>query len=207
MEEPQTRTRPRGRPREFDLDRALDAAVRVFWSKGYEGASIRDLTEAMGIGRPSLYAAFGDKRGLFLAVIDRYAATHGRRAFRALLTDSDSRRAVEAFFDANIRCATEPGLPRGCLIATVATDAAETDEALRDKLATMFARTDAAIAERFRRDQQRGDLAPDRDPEALARMVHSVTHSLRVRARAGAGAAELAAIADAFLQVLFPAPP
>ena len=75
--------RPRGRPRSFDRDESLDAAVLVFWKKGYDGSSIQDLTQAMGINRPSLYATFGNKRDLFMQAIDRYAATHGNRAFSA----------------------------------------------------------------------------------------------------------------------------
>jgi AcrR family transcriptional regulator len=206
MEREQTKKRPRGRPRSFDRDEVLDAAVMVFWEKGYEGASIGDLTEAMGIQRPSLYATFGNKRDLFIAAIDRYAATHGRGSFDPLRNDPDTRSAVATFFDTNIRRATERGKPRGCLIACVATETAETDAALRKKLSGMYTRADASIADRFRANQEEGSFPAQHDPDALARMVHSVIHSIRVRARAGASRKELTAIADDFMTVLFPAP-
>ena len=201
----ETGKRPRGRPRSFDRDQALDAAVLVFWDKGYDGSSIEDLTRAMGINRPSLYASFGNKRDLFMQVIDRYAATHGNRAFSAFRLEPDSRKAVERFFEASIDCALAEGTPRGCLINTVATDAAQNDAELRDKLADMFTRTDAAIARRLTANHD-ADASPIHDPEGLARMAHSVTQSIMTRARAGASRAELSHIADAFMAVLFPQP-
>ena len=197
--------RPRGRPRSFDRDQALDAAVLVFWDKGYEGSSIEDLTDAMGINRPSLYAAFGNKRDLFMQAIDRYAATHGNRAFSAFRLEPDNRMAVEQFFAASIECALADGTPRGCLINTVATEAAENDAELRDKLADMFTQTDAAIARRLATNDD-ADASPIHDPEGLARMAHSVTHSIMTRARAGASRNELSQVADSFMAVLFPQP-
>lgn len=198
--------RPRGRPISFNRDEALDAAVMVFWEQGYEGASIDDLTKAMGIKKPSLYAAFGNKRQLFESAIDRWAATRGNREFSALHKHRDTRTAVEQFLDMSIRCATERGKPRGCMIANVATDAAENDEQLRAKLARMFIQTDEGIAGRFRKDQEEGRFPADRDPESLAEMVHSVVHSIKVRARAGATRKQLSGIADSFVKVLFPEP-
>ena len=106
--------RPRGRPRSFDRDQALDAAVLVFWDKGYDGSSVEDLTHAMGINRPSLYASFGNKRDLFMQAIDRYAATHGNRAFSAFRFESDNRKAIERFFDASIDCALAEGRSFRC---------------------------------------------------------------------------------------------
>lgn len=188
----------------FDREQVLDSAVLVFWAKGYDGASVDDLTRAMGIKKPSLYAAFGNKRQLFEAAIDRYAATRGNREFGALQLGNDTRDAVANFFDMSVRCATERGKPRGCMIANVATDAAESDEQLRKKLAMMFAQTDEGIASRFRRDQAKGLLPAGHDPDALAQMVHSVVHAIKNRARAGASRKELSAIAESFLDVFFP---
>lgn len=200
-----TEHRPRGRPRSFDCTGALDAAVLVFWEKGYDGASIGDLTDAMGISRPSLYLAFGNKRDLFIQTIDRYAATHGNKAFSAFRVEPGYRKSVERFFEASIECATEEGKPRGCLINTVATEAAETDTELRNKLSDMFAKTDTAIAKRLQTNQE-GETLGIHDPERLARMAHSVTHSIMTRARAGASREELAEIANSFLAVFFPQP-
>jgi AcrR family transcriptional regulator len=197
--------RPRGRPRSFNRDQALDAAVLVFWDKGYDGSSIEDLTNAMGINRPSLYATFGNKRDLFMQAIDRYAATHGNRAFSAFRLEPDNRKAIEQFFDASIECALAEGTPRGCLINTVATEAAENDAELRDKLADMFTQTDTAIARRLATNHDAA-ASPIHDPEGLARMAHSVTHSIMTRARAGADRNELSQVADSFMAVLFPQP-
>lgn len=183
----------------------MDAAVLVFWKKGYDGSSIQDLTQAMGINRPSLYATFGNKRDLFVQAIDRYAATHGNRAFSAFRLEPDNRKAVERFFEASIDCALADGTPRGCLINTVATEAAENDADLREKLADMFARTDAAIARRLSANYD-AEMSTIHGPEALARMAHSVTHSIMTRARAGASRDELTQIADFFMAVLFPRP-
>lgn len=203
MKTAQHEKRPRGRPRTFDRDETLDAAVMVFWEKGYEGSSIDDLTEAMGIKRPSLYATFGSKRDLFIAAIDRYAATHGRGSFDPLRDDSDTRRAVATLFETNICRATERGKPRGCLIACVATEAAETDPSLRKKLSGMYARADASIAERFRANREAGSFPAEHDPDGLARMVLSVIYGIRVRARAGATRKELRQVADDFTAALF----
>ncbi len=196
--------RQRGRPRSFDRDQVLDSAITVFWAKGYDGASIDDLTRAMGIARPSLYGAFGSKHGLFMAAIDRYAATHGSRAFRAFQSEPDTRKAVAAFFETSILCTTLRGKPRGCLIANVVTETAQHDASVRNKLAGMFAETDAAIANRFRADQAQGHLTDDQDTESMARMVVSVTHSIAARARAGASRKELSDVADDFMSAIFP---
>jgi hypothetical protein len=112
---------------------------------------------------------------------------------------------VRRFFEASIECATEDGKPRGCLINTVATEAAETDPELREKLTDMFSRTDAAIARRLESNQA-DNTATGHPPEALAKMAHSVTHSIMTRARAGASREELSEIAESFMAVFFPKP-
>jgi len=201
----QSRSRQRGRPRSFDTDAALDAAVLVFWEKGYDGTSLTDLTSAMGINRPSLYATYGNKRDLFIRAIDRYATTHGSRAFSALQLEPDNRLAVQRFFEVSIDCALADGTPRGCLINTVATDAAGTDAELRSKLSRMFERTDAALARRMAASQTSHESS-NHDPEQLALMAHSVTHSIMTRARAGASREDLTAVAVSFLAVFFPSP-
>jgi len=166
---------------------------------------LTDLTSAMGINRPSLYATNGNKRDLFVAAIDRYAATHGSRAFSALRLEPDNRTAVQRFFEASIDCALADGTPRGCLINTVATDAAGKDAELRDKLSRMFEQTDAAIARRMAANRTSNEpISPE--PEQLAQMAHSITHSIMTRARAGASRQELTEIAESFMAVLFPSP-
>jgi len=196
--------RPRGRPRTFDRDEVLDRAITTFWACGYSGASVDNLTDSMGINRPSLYATFGSKHDLFMEVIDRYASTYGRLPLNALKSDLDTRKVVAAFFEVCIRCATSKGKPRGCLIASVATIEAEKDTQVREKVSGMFADTDRAIADYFRAAQDDGRLSDEHDPQALARMVISITHSIATRARAGASRKQLSVLADDFMAVLFP---
>ena len=196
--------RPRGRPRAFDRDEVLDRAITTFWARGYSGASVDNLTDSMGINRSSLYATFGSKHDLFLEVIDRYASTFGRLPFSAFKSNLDARSAVAAFLEVSIRCATSKGKPRGCLIANVATFEAEKDTQVREKVSGMFADTDRAISDYFRAAEDEGRLSHEHDPQALARMVVSVTHSIATRARAGASRKELSVLADDFLAVLFP---
>lgn len=200
----QENQKPRGRPRRFDRDDVLDRAINSFWANGYSGASIGQLTENMGINRPSLYATFGSKHGLFLEVIDRYAATLGGLPFSAFQDDIDARQAVANFFALSIRCATTEGRPSGCLIASVATIEAEKDEQIRDKLTAMFAHAESAIAGYFTAAQDAGRLDNGLQPQALARMVTSVTHSIATRARAGASREQLSLMVDDFMAALFP---
>ncbi len=197
--------RPRGRPRTFDRDEVLDRAITTFWACGYSGASVDNLTDSMGINRPSLYATFGSKHDLFMEVIDRYSVTLGCQPVKALHSEADIKKAVAAFFEASIRCATSKGKPRGCLIASVATIEAEKDTQVRKKMSGMFADADRAIADYFRAAQDDGRLSDEHDPQALARMVISITHSIATRARAGASRKQLSVLANDFMAVLFPA--
>jgi AcrR family transcriptional regulator len=197
-------SRSPGRPRTFDRDNVLDRAITTFWANGYNGSSLDDLTETMGIGRPSLYATFGSKHGLFMEVIDRYAATFGCQPINALQGEPDINKAVSAFFEASIRCVTSRDGPKGCLIASVAAVETEQDEQVRDKLNGMLAETDRVIADRFLAAQGQGQISRDSDPRALARLVISITHSFATRARFGAGRKELSRLAKDFMAVLFP---
>jgi AcrR family transcriptional regulator len=158
----------------------------------------------MGINRPSLYGTFGNKHDLFMEVIDRYAATLGCQPVNALHGEPDIEQAVGAFFEASIRCVTSKDGPRGCLIASVATEEAETDAQVRDKLSGMFAETDRVIADRVRAAQDKGQLSQESDAQALARMIVSITHGFAARARVGASREELSRLAKDFMTVLFP---
>ncbi len=199
-------SRSPGRPRKFDRDEVLDRAVTTFWAKGYNGASLDDLTASMGINRPSLYSTFGSKHKLFMEVIDRYSVTLGCRPIMAFDGEPEIKKAVAAFFEASIRAATLKGKPRGCLVVSVAVQYAEKDEQVGKKLSGMFAEMDKVIADQFLAAQDKGQLPPAADPQALARMVISVTHSIAARARVGASRKELSRLGKDFMRVLFPAP-
>src|SRR5476651_2619934 len=113
-------SRPRGRPRNFDERDALEKAIQVFWSKGYDGVTIDDLVAGMGVGRPSLYAVFGDKRTLFLRVLKAYAEKKGARAAKALLSPQALRASLASFLRHAVESATEEGSAVGCLFVCVA---------------------------------------------------------------------------------------
>src|SRR5438046_2265573 len=126
-------TMPRGRPRTFDVDKALDRALRVFWRKGYEGTSLLDLTRAMRINRPSLYAAFGNKEALFRKVIERYV--EGPAAYvREALNEPTARAVAERLLSGAIDLLTDPRNPRGCLMVQGALACGEAADSVRREL-------------------------------------------------------------------------
>src|SRR5579875_3005719 len=129
--------RPRGRPRSFDETGAIEKATQVFWSKGYDGVTIDDLVAGMGVGRPSLYAVFGDKRAIFLRALRAYAEAKGARAAKALFSPPTLRDALVGFLRHAVEAATEEGSAPGCLMVCVAplVDDAEVRQFLRDAVA------------------------------------------------------------------------
>ena len=156
--------RPRGRPQKFDRDEVLDRAVDTFWANGYTATSLENLTNNMGINRPSLYAAFGNKHDLFMKTIDRYAETIGRRPLDAFLEEPDIRRAVEAYFQTTIQCVTSPNRPRGCLIMNVAGERAANDPEVRKCMSDAYDTRVKTIAERLiSTARHEGQLPADAD--------------------------------------------
>ncbi len=191
-----TEARPRkvGRPRAFDQEDALDAALKLFWRKGYEGTSLSDLTEAMGINRPSLYAAFGDKQSLFKQVVDRYVSGPAACQMEAL-SEPTARGAVERLFQGAIEAATDARNPRGCLLIQGALSCGDESKQVKDDLAARRAASEAALRRRLKRARDEGDLAKDADPADLARYVVAVLQGLAVHAADGATRAELKRVA------------
>ena len=146
-----------GRPRAFDVDKALSAAMKVFWKKGYEGASLPDLTKAMGINRPSLYAAFGNKEALFRKAMERYidgTACHVSEA----LAEPTARGVVKKMLLASIELVTNPRNPRGCFMVQSALACGEDADPLRREMAKRRAETVVALRERFERAVAEGEV-------------------------------------------------
>ena len=143
-----------GRPRAFDVEKALDQALSVFWEKGYEGASLPDLTEAMGINRPSLYAAFGNKEKLFRKALDRYEAGHTAFVGDALAQPT-ARKVVEHLFSGGIELVTGPRNPRGCLAVQAALVCGDAAETVRAELAARRKAVEIALRKRFQREVRR----------------------------------------------------
>jgi len=190
---------PKGRPREFDPKKALDRALQVFWRKGYEGASLSDLTKAMGINRPSLYAAFGDKQALFRKAVDRYAKGPAAYICQAL-QEPTARAVAERLLHGSVDLLTNPANPRGCLMVQSALACGDAADCIREELASRRAAGQAAIHQRFKRAVSEGDLAAKADPADLARFIATVIHGMAVQAASGATRAELRRVAETALR-------
>jgi AcrR family transcriptional regulator len=183
----------------FDVDHALDRALRVFWHKGYEGASLPELTRAMGINRPSLYAAFGNKASLFRRAIERYAeqtASHVRKALEL----PTARQVVEELLRGTIELTTDPNNPRGCLMVQGALACGDTADPIRQELANRRAQLESALSRRFERAVAEGELPPDANASDLGRYVAAISHGIAVQAAGGASRAELMRVAEIALR-------
>ncbi|MER6479857.1 TetR/AcrR family transcriptional regulator [Streptomyces filamentosus] len=196
-------TGQRGRPRSFDRPTALERATMAFWEHGYETTSVSDLTRAMGISAPSLYAAFGDKRTLFEEVVAEYVLSHGAFGTRAFEEEPTARAGVARMLREAAVHYTAPGHPRGCLVISAATNCStpEVEEALRARRNANL----AAIEDRIRRDVDAGALPGDADPRTLARLSGAVLQGMSQQARDGATEEELAAVAESAMLAWPPA--
>src|SRR5579859_1584654 len=179
----QNTAKPRGRPRSFDETRALEKATQVFWSKGYDGVTIDDLVAGMGVGRPSLYAIFGDKRKIFLRVLKAYAERKGASAAKALLSPQSLRNSIAGFLRFAVESATEKGSAPGCLLLCVAplVDDAEVRQFLKDALAGGV----ALLEHRFRDGVDAGEIPSDFPAAVRAVQVTDIARGLTMRAQIG----------------------
>jgi AcrR family transcriptional regulator len=189
---------PGGRPRAFDPDAALDRALEVFWQQGYEGTALSDLTAAMGINKPSLYAAFGNKEELFAAVVDRYVSGPGAYAGQAL-EQPRARDAIEGLVYGAVDLTTRPQTP-GCLVVgCVQACGPDAEPARRHAIACRKA-SETALRRRLERARDEGDLAGD--PADVARFVMTVTDGIAVQAAGGTTREELLRAAEMALRAL-----
>jgi AcrR family transcriptional regulator len=194
----------KGRPREFCVDMALAAALRVFWSKGYEGASMTELTEAMGITKPSLYAAFGNKEQLFHKALDLYESE--KLAYtREALKQPSARKVVEHFMRGAIELQMSGCDPKGCLGVMSALACSSEAESIRAHVIERRASSQAALIERFRRAQAEGDIPPHVDIQSLTSYLYAILQGMAVQAGSGATRDDLERIVDTSL-ALWPSP-
>jgi AcrR family transcriptional regulator len=200
---PPVAARPRGRPRAYDPDAALAQATRAFWNSGFSATSLDALSAATGMNRPSLYGAFGDKRALYLAALQRYADAGEAAMHEALDPARPLREGLRRVYEAALRMYFPPhDTPRGCfLIGTAATEAVA-DDAIRAVLQRALRRFDAAFEARFDAALASGELAAGADPALLARVASAILHTLALRSRAGDSRASLLATADAGITLI-----
>ena len=202
MECSATNTKARGRPREFDPDVALASALRVFWLHGYEGASMAELTEAMGITKPSLYACFGNKEALFKKALDLYEReklSYVKCALEAPSARGVAERLLHGALDTH--CGSKD--PQGCLgvisMVACATEAAS----IREHVIARRVSSEAAVIERFAQAKADGDLPESVDPKALALCLMTVLQGIAVKAQGGASREDLESMVDTFM-VMWP---
>ena len=196
---------PRGRARAFDRDEALNRAVAVFWEHGYDAASVALLTEAMGIGAPSLYAAFGDKRALFDEALDRYLRTYGSFTARAIAGEPSARGAIARLLREAAAAYTEAGHPPGCLLITAATNCTPGSAGVKARLRDLRAQGHLALEQKIAAAVQAGELPAGTDSRALATFYAATLQGMCAQARDGATRSDLAAIATAALRA-WPSP-
>lgn len=184
-----------GRPREFDVNQAIERALGLFWRQGYEGTSMSDLTAALGITRPSLYAAFGNKEGLFRRVMDRYEAVAG--GYRAAADQAPtSLETVRLLLSGPVDLHGDKQNPPGCLGVQGALACGVESDLIRRELASRRHRGEVAIRRRLQRAAKEHDLPGHDDPADLARYLSALIYGMAVLAAGGATRGELKGVAD-----------
>lgn len=189
----------RGRPRSFDRDAALAAAMKTFWQFGYEGASMAALTQAMGINSPSLYAAFGSKEALFKEAVQLYMATEDEKTRRTLGEQPTARGAIEAMLRRSVANLADPAGCRGCLLVLGDSNAAPEHGGIHRYLAQRRKEIQAAIEERIRRGIADGDVSAGANVKIVSAFLMTVLQGLSLRARDGAAREAMLQVADAAL--------
>ncbi|KAB0266605.1 TetR/AcrR family transcriptional regulator [Microvirga brassicacearum] len=184
-----------GRPREFDVDEALCSALQLFWRKGYEGTSMSDLTDVMGITRPSLYSAYGNKEDLFRKALDLYERQHLCFAKEALQAPT-AKEAVQRLLEGYADVLTDPMHPPGCLGVNGALACSEASAPIREELIARRTINEDILRERLERARAEGDLPAGENAADCARYVISVALGMAVKAASGASREELYRVSD-----------
>jgi len=190
--------KPRGRPRAFDVNDALDKAMHVFWKNGYEGTSLPDLTAAMGINRPSLYATFGNKESLFRKAVDRYIEVFGIK-LRTALNETTAKAAVAKLLTCSLP-QSECGQISGCMLVQGALACSDQAESIKQELADRRKSVELVLRERFERALSEGELPAGTDVTALAKYYATFQQGLSVQMAGGATREELLRAIDVAMQ-------
>ena len=188
----------KGRPREFDVDDALAAALRVFWTKGYEAASLTDLTEAMGITRPSLYAAFGNKEALFRKALDLYEREKLAYVGEALKAPT-SRQVVERLLRGALELQTSDCNPKGCMRVIGSVSCSPEAESIRADLMARRKSSQDALCARLKQAEDEGDLPDGCDVDGLCAYIGAILQGMSIQAGSGASKRQLEALVETSL--------
>lgn len=186
---------PRGRPREFDKDQALDKALRMFWRYGYEGTSISALAEHIGITVPSLYLAFGNKERLFMQAVERYGL-YSNQFYEDAFREAKARDVAHRILIGEIDLVAGAETPDGCLMIQGALATSPESDKVRKTMAKLRRQAEVEVAERFELSRLRGDLPPGWSPRALAAYIMTVASGMAVQAKSGMSRDELLRVAD-----------
>jgi AcrR family transcriptional regulator len=178
--------RDRGRPREFDRAEALEKAMRLFWSRGYDAVSMADLRAELGITQASVYAAFGSKEQLFREAVDLYRQTAGFSTTDALAKGANAREAIHAMLQAAVDAFSAPDAPGGCLLILGATNCAIENKGVQDYLLSIRRKISQSVLDRLKRGQQDGDVPKTAPVVALTAYCSTVLHGLALQSKDGA---------------------
>jgi len=190
-----------GRPRGFDEDAALEAAMRVFWEKSYDGATMRELTDAMGINRSSMYTAFRDKEALFKLAVERYA-TGPMSYLHAALREKHFKDVVRSALKGTADFLSTPGNPRGCLSVQGALASSTESEPVKQMMVELRRQGETALKKRIQQAKNDGELAAEVNPSDYARFFGLIVSGLAVQSVNGASRSEMQRSVDIFLQLL-----
>jgi len=190
-----------GRPISFDKDAALEAAMLLFWERGFEGTSMADLTQAMGLNPSSIYAAFGDKHALFQLAVKRYMEMRAQYSGKAL-EEPTLEKVVRALFDNTVAFLTAPGHPPTCMTLSGAVGCSVDAMPARDLMAAIRKQNEAAMRERFIKARKSGELPKDVDVDDYTRYLSTIIAGLSIQAANGSTKAKLNRIAQMALRHL-----
>lgn len=189
----------RGRPLKFDQDKALEKALHLFWTQGYEGTSMAELTEALGVNKPSIYAAFGNKETLFRKALDRYLSGPADYVAAAIQAPTAKEVAI-TFLNNAVEVMTNVNSPRGCMVVQGALSCGQGASLIQQELVGYRQRYEDALARRFEQAKVTGDLPEDAQPRELAKYLATLHQGLSVQATSGASRQELQAVVEMALK-------
>lgn len=202
LSSPQFAARPAGRPREFEIDDALDKAIVVFSERGYHAASISVLKDALGIAAGSLYKAFKDKKSIFLAAFDRYKQVRNALLEQEIAAGRDGRDKISRMLRFYADASHGQSGRRGCLVVGTAIELAVYDEEAAERVSRSMARTEALFAELIREGLSDGSIPPSVDPDTTARLFLSLTQGLRVLGKTGPDPGRPLSVVEAAMKLL-----